>query len=196
LSFRLQAKLAELALSPFASGVERVRFSVEVAGENVRAEAEFGKRVDDDAIQIAARISRKTALLYAFGDLTVTWNHLDIGWWVQWKREPDVYPARFMRLLQLGSLENDVAARVLTRPEGSNLLDIPVAALVETSPEIVARILDRAGLPCVGCSVMPSETLGEALALHGVGQQQKERLLQDLDEIVLPRDRPARSDRP
>jgi methylmalonyl-CoA mutase cobalamin-binding subunit len=32
---------------------------------------------------------------------------------------------------------------------------------------------------------MPSETLGEALALHAVGQQQIERLLQDIGAIVL-----------
>lgn len=185
LSFRLQKKLAELARSPFASGVEHVLFSVEVDGGRVRAEAEFGQSATEETISISARISRRTALLYAFGDLTVTWNHLDIGWWVRWEREPDVYPARFMRLLQLGSLENDLEAGVPVRPGGGNFLQVPVATLVEMGPEIVARILDRAGLPCVGCSVMPSETLEEALTLHGVGQQQRERLLRDLNTVLL-----------
>ena len=196
LSFGLQQKLIELAQSPFASGVEHVLFSVYVDGGNVRAEAEFGQSVDDETIRISARISRQTALRYAFGDLTVTWNHLDIGWWVRWEREPDVYPARFMRLLQLGSLENDLEVGDLIRPEGGTFLEVPVATLVETSPEIVARILDRAGLPCVGCSVMPSETLGEALALHDVGLQQRERLLQDLDTILPASDRSPTSTRP
>ncbi len=185
LALRLQGKLAELASSPFASGVEHVLFSVEVDGEKVRAEAEFGKDGGEGAIRISARISRLTAVMYAFGDLTVTWNHLDIGWWVRWEREPDIYPARFMRLLQLGSLAKDSEGEGLARAEGGDLLETSVAELVELSPELVPRILDRAGLPCVGCSVMPSETLGEALALHAVGQQQIERLLQDLGAIVL-----------
>lgn len=196
LSFGLQKKLAELAQSPFASGVEHVLFSVEVDGGKLRAKAEFGQSVNEETIQISARISRQTALLYAFGDLTVTWNHLDIGWWVRWEREPDVYPARFMRLLQLGSLENDFEAGALIRPEGGNFLEAPVATLVEKSPEIVARILDRAGLPCVGCSVMPSETLGEALVLHGVAPQQRERLLQDLDTIFRTGQHSSSSGRP
>lgn len=196
LSFGLQKKLAELAQSPFASGVEHVLFSVEVDGGKLRAKAEFGQSVNEETIQISARISRQTALLYAFGDLTVTWNHLDIGWWVRWEREPDVYPARFMRLLQLGSLENDFEAGALIRPEGGNFLEAPVATLVEKSPKIVARILDRAGLPCVGCSVMPSETLGEALVLHGVAPQQRERLLQDLDTIFRTGQHSSSSGRP
>ena len=196
LSSALQKKLAELAQSPFASGVERVLFSVEVDGGKVRAEAEFGQSVDEETMRVSARISRETALHYAFGDLTVTWNHLDIGWWVRWEREPDVYPARFMRLLQLGNLENDLEVGDLIRPDGGTFLGVPVATLVEKSPEIIARILDRAGLPCVGCSVMPSETLGEALALHDVGRQQRERLLQDLDAILLASDCSPTSTRP
>jgi hypothetical protein len=134
-------------------------------------------------IQISARIARNTAVLYAYGDSTVTWDHLDIGWWVRWTRSPDVYPARFMRLLQLGNLTADVGPLGSSDAMARGFMSTPVATLVESNPETVARILDRAGLPCVGCSAMPSETLAEALVLHGVGQQEKERLLHDLGAL-------------
>lgn len=196
LAFRLQGKVTELAQLPFASGVEHVLFSVQVVDSKVRAMAAFGQSVNEEIVRISARLSRQTAILYAFGDLTVTWNHLDIGWWVQWEREPDVHVPRFMRLIQLGSLDDDFGARSPIRPEGANLLEVPVAALIEEGPDIVARILDRAGLPCVGCSVVPSETLGNALLMHGIGHERKERLLQELDALLLGRHLSPDSERP
>lgn len=38
-------------------------------------------------------------------------------------------------------------------------------------------LLDRAGRLFIGCSVMLSESLWEVFLLHGVGQQQKQRLI-------------------
>lgn len=184
LAVELQRKLSDLAASPFASGVERVVFTVEVEDSAVTAEAAFGSDALEEPIRLRATISRSIAALYAFGDSTVTWNHLDIGWWVRWRREPDVYPARFMRLLQIGNLTREAEPHDRGEAGAMDLMTRSVADLVEFDPEMVSRILDRAGLPCVGCSALPSETLGEALALHGVGRQQTERLIEDLGAVL------------
>ena len=185
LSERLQKQLTDLATNPIAAMVERVDFEVRVEGVANGVSASFGMHSQGATIKISAQISREAANLLVNGDSTVTWNHLDIGWWVRWSRSPNIYPTRFMRLLQLGAFENPVPIVAGSRDVVDGLLDTAVAELIEISPTIVPRVLDRAGLPCVGCSLVPRETLREAFLLHNVGLREQRAALSDLNALVL-----------
>lgn len=185
LSAKLRDRLLSLANSPLASTVERVDFRVRVDGLESEAFAKFGGASDDECIQLTAQISRETAERLLSDDLTVTWDHLSVGWWVRWSRSPDVYPARFMRLLQLGVVENPAASMSgLGETRRSVVLDTSLAELIEAGPAVVPRILERAGLPCVSCAAVPRETLRDALSLHGVGERERDSLLLDLEALI------------
>jgi hypothetical protein len=83
-----------------------------------------------------------------------------------------------MRLLQLGYVPE-------FKSKGEDLevdavLKVNVAHALEISPDVVSKILSRAGLPCVSCQHSLSETLESALDIHRVGGVQREVALAEL----------------
>mgnify|MGYP002654924531 CR=1 FL=1 len=83
-----------------------------------------------------------------------------------------------MRLLQLGYVpEFENKGESL---EFDAVLRVNIAHALESAPEVVSKILDRAGLPCVSCHHALAETLESALDIHKVGKLQREVALAEL----------------
>lgn len=137
------------------------------------------------------RIAPQIASLYVSGDETVNWDNLSIGYWGRWSRDPDVYPARFMRLLQLGYV---AGLRSTNAPPHKHdaVLDIPVGAVVERNPDLAGALLSRAGLPCVSCSHLKGETLRDALAIHSVPPERRARLESEVRALLSASDSSTR----
>jgi CMP-N-acetylneuraminate monooxygenase len=173
----LREALGNLESNSRAARSEDVIFSVTVEGFQQTVEARFGDATSDP-VRIHVAIPRRIAELIASGDRTVTWNHIDIGYWGRWSRDSDRYPSNFMRLLQLGYVPE-------FKSKGEDLevdavLKVNVAHALEISPDVVSKILSRAGLPCVSCQHSLSETLESALDIHRVGGVQREVALAEL----------------
>lgn len=175
----LQRKLADLATMSEAVDCESVEFAVHVRGTDIQVSQAFGPLDSGLTTRITVEIAPEVASLYVSGDEMVTWNHLDIGYWGLWSREPDIYPTRFMRLLQLGYVSTLRSDNVVPRKDDA-LLDNSVGAILERNPDLASALLSRAGLPCVSCTHLKDETLREALAIHSVAPERRNRLEAEL----------------
>ena len=165
-----------------ASDCEPVSFVLRIPDADFLGEFRFGDREIGEITEISVEIPGWVAELLVSEDSTAIWNHFDIGYWARWSRTPDVYPANFMRLLQLG----------LPRPllSGENKEDrgalgkMAVADFIEKDPELSLAILNRAGLPCSSCVKANSDTLENAFRIHGITGNLKSRAERQLAALV------------
>jgi CMP-N-acetylneuraminate monooxygenase len=178
----LQEKLLRLSEMAHATKCEPIIFEIHVDDMSEPIVQRFGSTTDVAMTTISARLSREVAQLYAIGDETVTWDNLAIGYWSQWARDPDVYPSNFMRLLQLG-YQRGLAVQG-ERSRTRDLLDMSVAEILESSPDLVPGLLSRAGLPCAACTRQIAESLSTTLQIHAVPEAAKVRLLAELESAL------------
>ena len=170
---KLSIHLDHLNSLSLASASETVAFEVSVPEIDFRESRVFGQFEKPILVTIRAQIPSWVAEVLVSDDITATWNHMDIGYWIRWERNPDVYPANFMRLLQLGradGLRNDRQSIEIDAIDGKS-----IAELMEVNPELATSILSRAGLPCGACTKKNSDSLGNAFAIHRVPEQLRER---------------------
>lgn len=180
----VRESLEQLASNSAATRCEPVVFKVEIEGVVGTIETRFGE-AESDPMRLSVKIPRRIAELLVSGDKTVTWNHIDIGYWGRWSRDSDRYPSNFMRLMQLGYVPE-----LATKDFGTTVMDIKtvnIADALEFSPDMVSRVLGRAGLPCVTCQHSLSETLETALDIHKVGPVQREVAIAELTAILSSR---------
>ncbi len=154
-------------LSP-ASDCEPVSFVLRIPDADFVGEFRFGNKKILEITSISVEIPGWVAELLVSEDSTAIWNHFDIGYWGRWSRTPDVYPANFMRLLQLG-----LPRKLLSNeyPEDSGVVGkMAVTDFIEKDPELARAILSRAGLPCSSCVKANSDTLENAFTIHGTSK--------------------------
>lgn len=163
-------KLRKLSEMSAATDCESLNFIVTVEDLGWETRMQFGHKANKANLNIYATISRSVAELIACGDETVTWNHIDIAYLARWKRDPDIYPVKFMRLLQLGYVVELATDKQLSRLDIEN---VAVAEFIEANPEMSRKVLNRAGLPCAACQNVNSESLGQVFEIHKIGNQQR-----------------------
>lgn len=178
---KLMTYMKELCLLSGATGCERVEFQLVVPEIGMSEIFLFGTERKDPITRISATIPGWVAELLVSGDRTAIWNHLDIGYWCEWERSPDVYPVKFMRLLQLGNPKALHSSRTAPRSEVEK---VAVGGLIERDPDLTRAILSRAGLPCASCSKSSSESLMEAFEIHGVAEADRERVLNSVSALL------------
>lgn len=171
--------LEELSYNAWAQRCEPVLFRVEIQETGDIFSVDFGEKNDKEQIQIDVEIPRFMASKLIEGD--TNWDHLAIGYWGKWSRIPDIYPPNFMRLLQVGNIQlfNEPAYK-----SGEVILDSSVSDLINLSPDLVSGILSRAGMPCISCSRSNSETLDEAMKIHRISEDWKERTVREISAIL------------
>lgn len=161
--------------------VERVEFTVEVDDSRVRVEQSFGdeeKLKQGPGLRVRARIPRRIAELLALG--RANWDHVAIGYWARWSREPDVYPARFMRLLQQGIWRQEELPMSLDKSHFRQ----SIGTYIEKSPDTASRILNRAGLPCAACTKSNSESIQDAIRYHKLSPGLAKTLERELQALL------------
>jgi hypothetical protein len=160
---------------------EDVLFDVRIAEASDGVSVRFGAP-SENPITLRVTIPKRVAELFLSGDKTVTWNHIDIGYWGVWDRDSDRYPSNFMRILQLGYVSDldgngDVA-------QADEVLGLNIARAIELAPEAVSRVMGRAGLPCVSCQHSLAETIEDAFNIHRVGRVQRDIAISEIGGIV------------
>jgi len=154
-----------------AARSEPVLFRVVVTGLDFISEKRFGNLEVLPLVTLNAEISPWVAELLVSGEPTAIWNHVDIGYWVKWSRDPDIFPANFMRLLQLGRVSRLESSPELEIERSQNIERTAIATFIDKDPELARAILSRAGLPCVACTKSNADNLGDAFKIHRVPEK-------------------------
>lgn len=142
----------------------------------------FNTDISENFQQVSVLIPRFIARIILSGDYN--WDHIAIGYFGTWDRSGKSYPTNFMRALQLGNgVKTLEEGRIISFPD-SDLLNMNLGALVELNPKIVAKVLGRYGLPCVGCHFSPSETLATAIIRHRLPIGTENSLVRELKSLI------------
>lgn len=176
---QLRRKLIQVSRMSTAVDSEAVCFIVRIESVIEPIEVYFGSSSKPD-VTIEVEIPHFIAELLVSEDASVTWDSVAIGCWGRWRRDPDVYPGSFMRLLQLGYVPGLEANKCLQDRLSDSVLDLPIAYILEKDFHTAARILNRYGLPCASCDRASGETLKEALAIHDVSTARIGALVKEL----------------
>lgn len=177
----IRESLQNLSSTSLAARSENVIFKVRIQGLSETMEIRFGEQTASP-ITVSVEIPRRIAELLLSDDKTVTWNHIDIGYWGSWSRDSDHYPSNFMRLLQLGYVSAFDSQMSLAGT--GDVLAMNVAEAIEIAPEVVSQVLGRAGLPCVSCQHSISDTIDSAFNIHRVGKIQRDVALAELGAVI------------
>ncbi len=147
---------------------EKVNFTVRTENDDYHETFCFSSSyfLKSDAMEVTVEIPNKILFLLASGK--ANWDHVAIGYWGTWDRAPNTYPANFMRLLQSGHTTPYTNENFAVSNSSSAILETAISDLIESNPNEVTRILNRAGLPCISCSRQNSETLKNAFEIHGL----------------------------
>jgi CMP-N-acetylneuraminate monooxygenase len=183
----LKKSLQKLSLNSSAQRCEKVTFSVKIENSRQTFSTDFGDHsLEELLINISVTIPIRIAGLLASGE--ANWGHMAIGYWGNWTRSPDIYPPNFMRLLQVGNVQQFQFPREIqsTKRGGDSHLisEYSVADLIEINPDLVASILSSTGLPCIACSRSNTETLHQAFELHSINRDRQARALAELQAVV------------
>jgi CMP-N-acetylneuraminate monooxygenase len=116
----------------------------------------------------------------------LSWDEAHVGYWGDYRRQPDIYTPGFWRMLQ---------APYYKRPHqiGSDAAGVgrasdqrTVAALIDRGGERAERVMRRYGLYCGGCHRATYETLQTAAEQHGLNPVEFTRLVAELDAVLEP----------
>ena len=165
-------------------GVEFVNFTVIVDTQKYQKTFSFvsSESSTSESIEVSVTIPKRLFCLLAEGK--ANWDHVSIGYWGLWNRNPNRYPVNFMRLLQIGKSKFNVKS-VSTKSVNEDLiLQKTIGDLIEINPKAVGSILNRAGLPCGACLRTNTETLESALSLHDIDIKSATWITRELRTII------------
>ncbi|MGO4546727.1 Rieske 2Fe-2S domain-containing protein [Paenibacillus sp. 2TAB23] len=131
-------------------------------------------------------ISMPNEILGSIVQKDISWDEAFIGYWCSFYRDSDIYHADFWRLLQAPYYRKNPRINRLSQLNAKNDINkMTIADLFDRYGDDVERILGRYGLYCMGCYRSNQETLELALLSHGILQEKKERLYQELDVLFV-----------
>jgi hypothetical protein len=163
-----------------AFGVENVNFIISSSDGYYEKNFRFisSESKNRPIMKISVKVPDHILKLFSKGE--ANWDHIAIGYWGEWSREPDSYPANFMRLLQSG-VDQLIYSKSIDLPlDLSSLLQTTISEIIEKNSDQVIKILSRLGLPCVSCIRTNSEKLGSALEIHNVDIRSNLWLLREI----------------
>jgi CMP-N-acetylneuraminate monooxygenase len=114
----------------------------------------------------------------------VTWEELRIGYWIKFSRNQEVYTPNFLRMLAFGPAALSLKYESETWGNSSQIALMPIGELVKINSEVVSRVLNRAGLPCLSCKHFQSENLGDVVKIHKLTSDDVQFLYAELETII------------
>lgn len=181
---QLKSRMEVLQNSSEAFGVENVHFTIRSKDTLYSDIFRFSSThsFGTSAINISVEVPSYILWLFSIGE--TNWDHIAIGYWGEWFREPDVYPTNFMRLLQSGYQLDSLKKKTTPTSDIAEVLQMPIGDIVEKNPKIASSILSRLGLPCLSCSRTNSENLSQALIIHNVDPTANSWLIRELAVLL------------
>jgi CMP-N-acetylneuraminate monooxygenase len=167
-----------------AFGVEKVNFTVKSTDGFLKETFTFESSLSLESFPINVEVSVPSHILRLFAEGNANWDHIAIGYWGEWDRNPDIYPTNFMRLLQSGNNHSDYSAVEITEQKISLILKRSIGDLIESNLEQTSYFLTRLGLPCLSCNRSNSESLEQALSLHNIDLDSNMWILRELASTI------------
>lgn len=167
-----------------AFGVEKVNFTVKSTDGSLKETFTFESSLSEVSLPIDIEVSVPLDILSLFAEGKANWDHIAIGYWGEWSRNPDVYPTNFMRLLQSGNNHIEHTVGAITEQQILSILKRPIGDLLEKNAEQTSFYLTRLGLPCISCTRSNSESLEQALTLHNVDLDSNMWILRELASAI------------
>jgi CMP-N-acetylneuraminate monooxygenase len=181
-------EMAKLQKQSEAFGVEKVNFRVKCSDNKFDEVFSFVSSISVNSEFQLIEVKIPFRILKLFASKNANWDHIAIGYWGEWNRSSENYPANFMRLLQSGTYQSELfnsnSGQILDSSIFT-LLELPVGDLIEKSPENAQYFLTRLGLPCLSCVRSNSETLRQAFSLHNIDPAQFSWLLREFASSIL-----------
>jgi CMP-N-acetylneuraminate monooxygenase len=181
---KLERQMGILQSSCEAFGVENVHFTIKCKEASYSKVFRFYSSLSLDTPAINITVEMPSYILWLFSLGEANWDHIAIGYWGEWFREPDVYPTNFMRLLQSGYPIQPLNKNQQHFTDIDSVLRMPIGDIVEKNPKIASSILSRLGLPCLSCSRINSENLSQALSIHNIDQTANLWLIRELTGLL------------
>jgi CMP-N-acetylneuraminate monooxygenase len=167
-----------------AFGVEKVKFIVKSTDGFLKESFTFLSSISSENPPINIEVSVPSHILRLFAEDKANWDHIAIGYWGEWSRNPNVYPTNFMRLLQSGNSESVYTHEEITEEKISFILKSSIGDLIESNPEQTPLFLTRLGLPCLNCTRSNSENLEQALSFHNIDLDSNIWILRELASLI------------
>jgi len=175
---KIDERLQELKRLKQLFSIEEVVFSVSI-GETLMFEVDFRKNTGNNFNHIEVTVPEYIGRVIC--DQAMNWDHIAIGYWGKWSRSLPDYPTNFMRALQIGSnFLNENLKVDKGSPAPRDILKSNVASLAESNPDLVQKVFNRYGLPCMGCYYGQSEDLESAIDRHRLPIGSKEKIVNEL----------------
>jgi CMP-N-acetylneuraminate monooxygenase len=182
-----QNQMSNLMYLGESFGCENVEFKVSIKQNSYSEVFKFNssKTLGDQIIEISVQIPKQ--ILVLLSENKANWDHIAIGYWGVWSRNPDVYPANFMRLLQRGNsrLERKFDSVLATGFE--YILNKTVGDIFESNDVNAPKLFGRLGLPCISCTRSNSETLSQAMEIHNIDMNSNSWILRELASMYSQR---------
>lgn len=161
--------------------IEPVIFLVKVE-EDFEVELKINCDSHENTQRVTVNIPRFIAKSIQSGDYN--WDHIAIGYFGVWDRNKNVYPTNFMRALQMGNGIDFKKVEGRSFESDDEISGMCISDLVELNPDIVGKIFQRYGLPCLGCHYSLSETLAAAVIRHRLPIGSKMKLVNELRTLM------------
>ena len=161
--------------------IEPVIFSVKVE-EDFEVELKINCESSEEIHEVTVTIPRFIARVILSGNYN--WDHIAIGYFGIWDRNSNSYPTNFMRALQMGNGIELKKTEDRSFEREDEILLMSVSDLVEMNPDIVGKVFQRYGLPCVGCQYSLSETLGHAIIRHRLPLGSQPKLVNEIRALM------------
>jgi CMP-N-acetylneuraminate monooxygenase len=134
-----------------------------------------------EKINLWVRIPEKILASVVLNNLS--WDEAFIGYWCRFFREENIYHTGFWRLLQAPYYQKS-APNLYTK----DLVGVEnnIAGLINgKSGKQIELVLNRYGLYCGACHKSISETIRQAAAYHGIGESETNRLIKEINTIIV-----------
>jgi CMP-N-acetylneuraminate monooxygenase len=126
---RLLQKKAE------AFSVENIDFRISNSDNTYKENFRFASLESENNPVMIISVKVPNFILQLFSKGEANWDHIAIGYWGEWSREPDIYPANFMRLLQSGIESPNQIPKQDVPLDLSLFLQFPIADILEKNPD-------------------------------------------------------------
>ena len=167
-----------------AYGCEDVEFQVFSIDLSFQKNYSFGAASTPKSDLNSVKVTLPNFILRLLSIGEANWDHVAIGYWGEWTRSKEAYPANFFRLLQAGPIPEYHKFSDTLDKDVERLLDLSISSLLETNIKLVSSLLSRAGLPCVACSRQNSETLRTALLIHNIAISEVDWLFREISKVA------------
>ncbi len=179
--YKIDRKFQELKSLKKSFNIESVLFKIRMGGQVFSVDLRDFPPTDNIIVDV--EIPNYIGRIIC--DQGLNWDHIAIGYWGSWSRDSASYPSNFMRALQTSTdFLKIYPAKTSSEIPEDKVLNLNMAFLIEGYPELTLRILNRHGLPCVGCFYSPGESLKKAIERHRLPIGAQAQLVRELTELI------------